>query len=105
MIVKREEIIDDLYCLDIFEKENHHDHTIIIDENGTYRWLKNEDVTNIMQNISLNLLCPLLVSMGYNKNSEVYRKLYRDLGYSLHGYWEVFYWEANNPDFDKYNPT
>jgi hypothetical protein len=40
--------------------------------------------------------------MGYDKNSEVYRKLYRDIGYSLEGYWEIFYWEVNNPIASEY---
>jgi hypothetical protein len=22
--------------------------------------------------------------------------MYRDMGYSLYGYWEIFYWEMNN---------
>jgi hypothetical protein len=41
---------------------------------------------------------------GYTKNSEIYRKLYRDMGYSLSGYWEVFYWDVNNEKVDEYNP-
>ena len=38
-------------------------------------------------------------------NSEMWRKLYRDLGYSLFGYWEIFYWEANNEKAAEYKPT
>lgn len=34
------------------------------------------------------------------KNSEVYRKLYRDMGYSLYGYWEI-----NNEDAGEYIPN
>ena len=56
-------------------------------------------------NVIINDLIPLLDSLGYDKNSEVYRKLYRDMGYSLFGYWEVFYWVANNSEADKYVPN
>jgi hypothetical protein len=40
--------------------------------------------------------------MGLNKNSEEVRKLYRDMGYSLSGYWEIFFWEVNNEDAPLY---
>jgi hypothetical protein len=42
--------------------------------------------------------------MGLGKNDESVRKLYRDMGYSLSGYWEIFYWEMNNEDADQYRP-
>lgn len=89
---------------DMLKTERHHKHEIIKDEHGTLRWKKNLDVDYLLQNISLNDLCPLLQVLGYGKNSEVYRHLYRSMGYSLFGYWEVFYWEANNPDADSYSP-
>ena len=82
--------------------ETHHNHEIIMDGNGTIRWKENVIVNHILINISLNDLCPLLDSLGYGKNSEVYRKLYRDMGYSLSGYWEVFYWDMNNEYCDDY---
>lgn len=44
----------------------------------------------------------LFRSMGLTKNSEEMGKLYRDMGYSLSGYWEIFYWETNNEDAGKY---
>lgn len=100
-IVKREDIKVQDY-IEIFEKEKHHNHEIIRDENGTLRWKENEVVESYRKNISLNDLCPLLTELGYGKNSEIYRKLYRDMGYSLSGYWEVFYWEMNNDDADDY---
>lgn len=31
------------------------------------------------------------------KNDPLVRELYRRMGISLFGYWETFYWEANNP--------
>ena len=103
-ILNRNEIEVETYQ-EIFEKEKHHNHEIIEDENGTYRWKENPTAELFLKNISLNDLCPLLNTLGYGKNSEVYRKLYRDMGYSLSGYWEVFYWEANNEDADEYEPN
>ena len=40
--------------------------------------------------------------MYFTKNSEEWRKLYRDIGYSLYGYWEIFYWDMNNEDAADY---
>ena len=90
---------------EIFKKESHHNHEIIVTENGVLRWKENHDVKYFLKNISLNDLCPLLNHLGYGKNSEVYRKLYRDMGYSLSGYWEIFYWDLNNEDVDSYEPN
>lgn len=92
MIVNRQDINDPLYR-EILEKEIHHNHVIIEDEHGIIRWEPNLDVMQFYQNISLDDLCPLLHCMGYGKNSEVYRKLYRDIGYSLSRYHEMFYEE------------
>ena len=103
-IIKREDIVVDEYKL-ILNKESHHDHEIVMDENGVLRWKENPTVNKIRENISLNDLCPLLSCMGYGKNSEVYRKLYRDMGYSLGGYWEIFYWEVNNEKASEYEPN
>ena len=33
---------------------------------------------------------------GITKNDSRVRQLYRDMGYSVFGYWEVFFWEVNN---------
>lgn len=102
--VKREDIIEEMYR-EILDIEKHHDHELIKDEHGTLRWKANPIVRKLIdEKISLNDLCPLLKYMGYNKNSEVYRKLYRDMGYSLSGYWEIFYWDMNNEDAAEYKP-
>lgn len=103
-IVKREEITEETYR-EILDVETHHNHEIIKDKNGTLRWKENPDVNRFLKNISLNDLCPLLNCLGYNKNSEVYRKLYRDMGYSLFGYWEIFFWEVNIDDASEYVPN
>ena len=103
-IVNRNEIEVEYYQ-EIFKKESHHNHEIIETEDGVFRWKANPDVEHFLKNISLNDLCPLLNCLGYGKNSEVYRKLYRDMGYSLSGYWEIFYWDLNNEDADSYEPN
>lgn len=108
MIISREYIndennnINDIYKL-IINTECHHDHVIIRDNNGVLRWKENKIIREFLDNCGgLNNVIPLLNNLGYDKNSEIYRKLYRDLGYSLFGYWEVFYWELNNEDFQEY---
>ena len=91
---------------DMLKTEKHHKHEIIEDEQGTYRWKENETVRKlIVEKINLNDLWLLFYSLGYGKNSEVVRQLYRDMGYSLFRYWEVFYWEANNDIADEYEPN
>jgi len=40
---------------------------------------------------------------GINKNDEIYRDYYRKLGYTLYGYWEIFYWEVNNSNCINYD--
>ena len=113
--VNRKDIKEPAYRK-IFDVETHHNHEIIEDKQGTLRWKENPDVNTIlsferagsttknMDKINLNSLIMLFRCLGYDKNSEVYRKLYRDMGYSLFGYWEVFYWEVNNEDADDYSP-
>lgn len=99
--ISRDEIKEDIY-VEIFEKESHHAHELVIDKDGTIRWKADKYTNHYLQNISLNDLCPLLQNLGFGKNSEVYRKLYRNMGTSLFAYWEVFYWEMNNEDADEY---
>lgn len=101
--VNRADITDEYYR-EILDKETHHDHAIITDAQGTLRWKENPNVNLLVKKVNLNHLIFLLIELGYDKNSEVYRKLYRDMGYSLSGYWEVFYWDANNDAADKYRP-
>jgi hypothetical protein len=88
----------------MLKTERHHKHEIIRDSDGVLRWKENPHVRKLLENISLNDLCPLLYHLGHGKNSETYRKLYREMGYSLGGYWEVFYWEVNNELAHKYKP-
>lgn len=83
--------------------ESHHQHEIVMD-GDVLRWKKDPNVEYFLLKISLNDLCLLLESLGYGKNSEVYRTLYRNMGYSLSGYYDVFYWEANNERCSEYQP-
>jgi hypothetical protein len=90
---------------EVLDKETHHNHEIIEDEQGTLRWKEDEQVSRLVDKLNLNDLWALFYSMGIDKNSEHFRKLYRDMGYSLYGYWEIFYWEVNNEDAEDYNPN
>lgn len=83
-------------------KESHHDHKIIEDEHGTLRWEQDEKVDYILNQMNLNDVVVLFQFLGWGKNSEQYRELYRKMGYSLGGYWEIFHWEVNNPDLEEY---
>jgi hypothetical protein len=103
-IVNRADITDPYYR-EILDIETHHAHAIIIDVHGVIRWKGDRGLRKCIENISLNDLIPMFICMGYDKNSEPYRQLYRDLGYSLSGYHEIFYWEANNPLAHEYKPN
>ena len=89
---------------EMLKTEQHHGHEIVVID-GVLRWKENPLISHLVDNtLNLNDLLRLLNTMGYDKNSEVYRKLYRNMGYSLSGYWEIFYWELNNPDCHLYQP-
>ena len=102
-IVNRKDIDVEDYQ-EIFKAEAHHDHPVVRDEHGTLRWEGDPKVREIINKGILNDLVYLFYKMGLTKNSEEVRKLYRDMGYSLSGYWEIFYWEVNNPEAADYNP-
>jgi hypothetical protein len=87
---------------DILNKEIHHNHTIIKDEHGTFRWEGDKDIRRLTDKMNLNDIIEMFIRLGYDKNSEIYRELYRNMGVSLYLYWEVFYWEANNPEAELY---
>lgn len=111
--IKREDLPEDY--AEMMQTETHHDHRIIRTENGSIRWEANpatemllemiaKDAVSKTNHIGMNLndVVGKLISKGLYKNSETYRQLYRDMGYSLNGYWEIFYWEANNEEADQY---
>ena len=85
---------------EVLDREKHHNHELVM-VNGIIRWKENEN----LRSIDINKVIEIFYELGYDKNSEVYRKFYRDLGYSLSGYWEVFYWEVNNEDQNEYRPS
>jgi hypothetical protein len=88
----------------IMETEKHHSHEIIETESGVLRW-KKDPLTDLLVGCGdLNDIIMTLYGKGHDKNSEIYRELYRKMGYSLSGYWEVFYWEANNECAKDYKP-
>jgi hypothetical protein len=104
--VSRDQVLEtgDIHYAAVLFSETHHDHEIIRDDSGVLRWKENHQATRLLKRVDFNDLVMLFHSLGYDKNSEVFRKLYRDIGYSLSGYWEVFYWDANNPDYLDYKP-
>ena len=100
--ITREELIKNELYREILTKEPHHNHPVLIDKIGNIHWKVEEHVLSLVQDIGMNRLMALLYNIGLDKNSEELRKLYRDLGYSLKGYWEIFYWEGNNPKARSY---
>lgn len=100
LFVKREDIDNELYQ-EIFKKETHHNHAIL-DDGFRLRWEEDKRVNELIDKMGLNYLIELFYRLGIDKNNEIYRKLYRDMGYSLEGYWEIFYWEVNNPEAHNY---
>lgn len=89
--------------IDILIRESHQDHRLVVVD-GRVRWEENPHVREWVDRIGLNEILILFMCLGYDKNSEEYRHLYRSIGYSLYGYWEIFYWDVNNPEADEYNP-
>lgn len=105
-IVTRESLMDVENYKEIFDIEFHHNHEVIKDGNGTVRWKADPFIQKMIPGtMNLNDLWYIMFhSMGLTKNSEQVRKLYRDMGYSLSGYWEIFFWEMNNelsPEYRK----
>ena len=94
-------LIDDNYDK-VLSAESHHDHGIV-KINGVLRWKEDPDIRRQIGVSNLNdVVLALQIDLDLDKNSEVYRKLYRDMGYSISGYWEVFYWEFNNEFSEDY---
>lgn len=87
---------------EIMRKESHHNHDIV-DEGHGPRWKEDPRVSKLVDDMGgMNNVVAFMYSIGLNKNSEEYRKLYRDIGYSIYGYWEIFYWDMNNEDAADY---
>lgn len=91
---------------EMLKTERHHNHEIV-EVDGILRWKENKDVRNLVGGkgpIDLNSLWEFFYAMNLDKNSEFVRDVYRNMGYSLFGFWEIFYWEMNNEDAEDYNP-
>jgi len=88
----------------MMKTEQHHDHEIIKNEHGTIRWKEDPFIRRFTDSCNLNDIIKGFHANGNGKNSEIYRELYRKMGYSLSGYWEVFYWDMNNENADQYQP-
>lgn len=86
--------------------EPHHDHPIL-EVDGKLYWKEVPEIRKYISRdrLDLNDLWPLLDALGYGRNSETLRRMYRGMGYPLFGYWEIFHWEANNPLTDEYVPN
>ena len=83
--------------------ENGNDHIMIeTAEHKTYRWKAYpEREKEIMDHFGATNLNDLFAK-GADKNDPLIRELYRCMGYSLSGYWEIFYWEVNNEKADEW---
>jgi hypothetical protein len=101
-LIKRSELPKDY--AEMMETETHHEHEIIEDEHGTIRWKEDPFIRRFTDDCSLNDIVQGFYAKGNNKNTESYRELYRKIGYSLSGYYDVFYWDMNNELADEYTP-
>ncbi len=100
MLLDRKDLPSDYS--EMMETETHHDHEIVKDEHGTIRWKEDPFISQFTSDCSLNDIVAGFYANGNNKNTESYRELYRKMGYSLSGYWEIFYWDMNNEIADEY---
>ena len=91
--------------LEIINTESHHNHEMVMDKTGVIRWKPNKKVCDGLKERNFNDVILGFLQRGLDKNCEEYRKMYRDIGYSLDGYWEIFYWEVNNPISSQYIPN
>ena len=96
------ENVTDLDFIKIMKKENHHNHEIIQDEEGILYWKPDENICAEIEGKNINDNVHNFLSKGLDKNSEEYRKFFRDIGYSLLGYWNIFYFKTNNPICNNY---
>ena len=77
-------------------------HELYVSDHGTIRWVANpEKEQEIMNEFGARDLNDLFMK-GADKNDPRIRELYKHIGYSLFGFWEVFYWEANNERTHQY---
>jgi len=89
---------------EMLQIEQHHDHEIIKDDRGVLRWREDPFVSRFVDACNLNYIVMGFHDKGTDKNCEIYRELYRRMGYSLSGYMEIFYWDWNNEAVNDYVP-
>ena len=99
--IARKDLPDDY--TEMMQTEQHHDHKIVM-VGDVIRWEENKGVREIVDMCDLNQMIADMHKRGIGKNDEPYRRLYRNMGYSLSAYWEIFYWDMNNDEADEYNP-
>jgi hypothetical protein len=100
-IVQRDLVPEDYQ--EMLKTEAHHNHPIVLVD-GVLRWQADPFICELYKAIGLNEIVHQFYENGLNKNSEVWRELYRKMGYSLSEYWEIFYWEVNNESASEYKP-
>jgi hypothetical protein len=103
-IITKEDLINPEH-IEILNTETHHNHDLVLDKTGIVRWKPDQGVCDKLNGINFNIIIEEFLYRGLDKNCEEYRKMYRDIGYSLDGYWEIFYWEVNNPIAGQYIPN
>jgi hypothetical protein len=96
---------------EIMGGEGHHPHRIYKDEHGVFRWEafpeREQEIMNQFGAKDLNDLFGRCHAEGKHggKNDPLIRQLYRCMGYSLSGYHEIFYWDWNNEEADKWDSS
>jgi hypothetical protein len=89
--------------LEIFETEDHYRHNVVKITLGSSThsyWQTNTSIYHFLQPLGLHQLSETLLAWGLDRNTELYRKLYRDMGCSLFNYKEIFYMPN-----DAYHPS
>lgn len=84
---------------ELMKTEQHHEHEIVMVDN-IIRWKANEGVRELVDSCDLNHIILDMQINGIDRNHEVYRRLYRNMGYSLSSYWDAI----DNPEADEYTP-
>lgn len=110
-IIPREHIINgddqkEEYARYILQTEPHHNHPIVRHEGRLY-WKEDAAIRKLIGRDRLDLgdLVDLMGLLGMGANSETMRKMYRCMGYSLSGYYDIFYEEVNNSYMNEYLPN
>ena len=66
-----------------------------IDADGTHRFVKKPIMSYLCDKINLNLMWIDFQRENCSFSVEEFQQFYRDIGYSLCGYWEIWHWEVN----------